>query len=152
MLKRIAILLFVLAASVAAQPKDWRAEDDIRKRAELGLKVAEDQLESARAVYRKGDPYEAQAQLEESLATMLEVYQMILEEGEDLRKNARRYKKVEITLRGIARRLEDFERQAEVVDRGPIARARQTVSLMRDNLLHAMLQGGKLSPVEKVQP
>lgn len=151
-MKPLAILILAFVASLAAQPSDWRAEGDVRKRAEQGLKVAEEQLETARAIYRKGDPYQAQAQLDESLDTMLAVYRMIVEEGEDLRKNARRYKKVEIAMRGIARRLEDFEKQTEVVDRGPIARARQTVSLMRDNLLHAMLQGGDLPPVEKVQP
>ncbi len=151
-MKAIAMLILAFAVSLAAQPKDWRMEEDTRKRVELGLKVAEEQLDAARKVYRKGDPYEAQAQLEVSLDTMLEAYRMVVEEGEDMRKNARRYKKVEITLRGISRKLEDFERQAEVVDRGPIMRAQQTVSLMRDNLLKSMFQGGKLPPVEKVQP
>lgn len=151
-MKIIAIVILAFAASLVAQPKDWRAEGDIRKRVELGLKVAEDQLDAARRVYRKGDPYEAQAQLEGSLDTMLEAYGTIVDEGEDMRKNARRYKKVEIALRGIFRKLEDFERQAEVVDRGPVMRAQQTVSRMRDNLLKAMFQGGMLPPVEKVQP
>lgn len=151
-MKTIAILLIAFAASLAAQPKDWRAERDIRKRVEQGLKVAEDQLDSARKVYRKGDPYEAQAKLDEAVDTMLEAYQMVVDEGADMRKEARRYKKVEIGLRGIYRKLEDFERQAEVVDRGPIQRAEKTVSRMRDSLLKAMFQGGNLPPVEKVKP
>lgn len=151
-MKTITILLVALAASLAAQPKDWRAERDIHKRVERGLEVAEDQLDAARKVYRKGDPYEAQAKLDEALDTMLEAYRMVVDEGADMRKQARRYKKIEIELRGISRKLEDFELQAEVLDRGPIQRAAKTVSRMRDNLLDAMFQGGKLPPVEKVQP
>jgi hypothetical protein len=83
---------------------------------------------------------------------VLEAYQIVVDEGADMRKRARHYKKIEIELRGIYRKLEDFELQAEVLDRGPIQRAAKTVSRMRDSLLDAMFQGGKLPPVEKVQP
>lgn len=151
-MKTLALLFVAFAVSLAAQTKDWRAERDVRKRAELGLKAAESQLDDARQVYRSGDPYQAQAGLGEAVDTMLEAYQMVVDAGDDMRKQARRYKKVEIGLRGILRKLEDFQMQAEVVDRGPIERAAQTVSRMRDNMLKAMFEGGKLPPVEKVEP
>lgn len=148
----LGFLLVAFAFALAAQTEDWRAERDVRKRVELGLKVAEHQLDEARKVYRSGDPYQAQAGLEESVDTMLEAYQILVDTGDDMRKQARRYKKIEIDLRGILRKLEDFRMQAEVVDRGPIERAAETVSRMRENMLKAMFEGGKLPPVEKVEP
>lgn len=147
-----AIFAFGVAACACAQAEDWRAERDIRKRVEQGLDAAESQLDKARKIYREGDPYKAQEQLDVSVDTILEAYQMVVDEGEDMRKRAGRYKKVEIQLRGIFRKLEDFERQAEVLDRGPVERARKTVSRMQDALLKSMFQGGKLPPVEKVKP
>jgi tetratricopeptide (TPR) repeat protein len=142
------LLGLLLAAPVCAE--DWQGEKNLYKRAEKGLEVAEAQLDAARETYRNGDPYKAQAELEDSLETIMEAYQVIVDSGEDMRKRASRFKKFEIRLRGIYRKMEDHETQAEVLDRGPIERARQTVSKMQDKLLEGMFQGGPLASVEKV--
>jgi tetratricopeptide (TPR) repeat protein len=150
-----AVMAMVWAcAAIADTPVagDWRAQKDIRKRVEAGLDVAEAQIDASRKIYREGDPYKAQEELEEAVDTALEAYQMIVDEGEDMRKRAGRYKKIEIQLRGLLRKLEDYENQADLVDRGPIQRAKQTATRMQDSLLKSMFQGGKLPPVEKVKP
>ncbi len=129
----------------------WQSERNLHKRVEKGLEVAEAQLDEARKIYRDGDPYKAQDQLEVSLDTAMEAYQMIVDSGEDMRRRAGRFKKIEIQIRGLLRKLEDHEKQVVVLDRGPVERTRQTVSNMQDNLLRSMFQGGTLPPVEKVK-
>jgi hypothetical protein len=148
----VAMLWACVAVGETPAGADWRAEKDLRKRVEAGLVVAEEQIDTSRKTYREGDPYKAQEQLEVAVDTALEAYQAIVDEGEDMRKRAGRYKKIEIQLRGLLRKLEDFENQADLLDRGPIQRAKQTTTRMQDSLLKSMFQGGKLPPVEKVKP
>lgn len=153
-MKLVVLLMIAVGASwtLSGQDGDWRDERDIRKRVERGLDVGEEQLDASRKTYRDGDPYKAQEELDQSIDTLLEAYQMIVDEGEDMRKRSGRYKKIEIQLRGIFRKLEDYELQVAVLDRGPVERARQTVSRMQDKLLRSMFQGGPLPPAEKVKP
>ncbi len=129
----------------------WQAERNLYKRVEKGLETADAQLDEARKIYREGNPYKAQEQMDVSLDTALEAYQMIVDSGEDMRKRAGRFKKIEIQMRGILRKLEDYNAQVELLDRGPVHRAWQTVSRMQDQLLKSMFQGGTLPPVERVK-
>ena len=147
----LAITLSAGFLLLADQPS-WKTERDLHKRVEKGLEVTEQQLDDARKTYRERDPYKAQEELAVALDTAMEAYQMIVDSDEDMRKRAGRFKKIEIQLRGILRKLEDHERQVDVLDRGPVERARKTVSRMQDNLLKSMFSGGTLPPVEKVKP
>ncbi|MCW5966007.1 MAG: hypothetical protein KIT83_18360 [Bryobacterales bacterium] len=152
MKRTLAILLILAGFGTALVRADgWQSERNFYKRVEKGLEVAEQQFDEARKIYRQGDPYEAQAQLEVALDTAMEAYQMIVDSGEDMRRRASRFKKIEIQMRGFLRKLEDYNAQVDLLDRGPVHRTWQTVSLMQDNLLKSMFQGGPLPPVEKVK-
>jgi len=129
----------------------WQSERNLYKRVEKGLEVADGQLDEARKIYREGDPYKAQEQLKTALDTAMEAYQMIVDSGEDMRRRAGRFKKMEIQVRGIYRKLEDYHMQVDILDRGPVDRTRETLGKMQDNLLKSMFQGGTLPPVEKVK-
>ena len=147
--------LFLLSVITGVGPallhaESWQAERNLHKRVEKGLEVAESQLDEARQIYRNENPYKAQTHLELSLDTAMEAYQMIVDSGEDMRKRAGRYKKIEIQLRGIYRKLQDHEAQVDILDRGPVERTRQTISNMQDALLESLFQGGTLAPVQKV--
>lgn len=152
MKRAFAILILLAGIGTGALRADtWQSERNFYKRVEKGLEVAEAQLDEARKIYREGDPYKAQAQMEQSLDTAMEAYQMIVDSAEDMRKRAGRFKKIEIQLRGILRKLEDFNAQVDLLDRGPVHRAWQTVSIMQDHLLKSMFQGGALPPAERVK-
>jgi hypothetical protein len=150
--RRSAILLLLAAFGCEPVRADgWQQERNLYKRVERGLETAEAQLDEARKIYREGDPYKAQDQMEVALKTAMEAYQAIVDSGEDMRKRAGRFKKVEIQMRGILRKLEDYNAQVELLDRGPVHRAWQTVSRMQDQLLKSMFEGGPLPPVERVK-
>lgn len=151
-MKRGFVILVLLAACGAAllRADGWQSERNLYKRVEKGLEAAEARFDDARKTYREGDPYKAQEQLEQFLDIAMEAYQMIVESGEDMRKRSGRFKKIEIQIRGILRKLEDYEKQVDLLDRGPVERTRTTVGRMQDNLLKSMFQGGVLPPVEKV--
>lgn len=131
--------------------ESWQDERNLYRRVERGMEMASAKLDEARKTYSSGDPYKSQEQLETCVDIALEAYSMIVESGEDMRKRATRFKKSEIILRGIYRKLEEHEKAVDIVDRGPVERARQTVSKMQDNMLSGMFQGGKLRPVEKLR-
>lgn len=152
MRRRFAMLILLAGfGQPLLRADDWPTERNIYKRVERGLEVAESQLDEARKIYREGDPYKAQEQMERSLDTAMEAYQVIVDSGEDMRKRAGRYKKVEIQMRGILRKLEDYNAQVELLDRGPVHRAWQTIGRMQEQLLKSMFQGGTLPPVERVK-
>lgn len=129
----------------------WQDERNLYRRVERGMAAASAKLDEARKTYRSGDPYKSQEQVEMCVDIALEAYDMIVESGEDMRKRSSRFKKSEIALRGIYRKLEEHENAVDIVDRGPVERARKTISKMQDNILNGMFQGGPLPPVEKVQ-
>lgn len=152
MLWSFAILILLAGFGPALLRADsWQEERNFYRRVEKGMEAASAQLDEARKTYREGDPYKAQEQLEACVDIALEAYDMIVESGEDMRKRSGRFKKAEIQLRSIYRKLEDHEKTVDIVDRGPVQRARQTISNMQDNLLNSMFRGGTLPPAEKVQ-
>jgi|GEM_PF-2311856 len=152
MLRSFAILLLAIVFIPGiACAEAWRQETNLYRRVERGMETAFLEMEQARKIYREGNPYKSQEHLETSIDTALAAYHEIVESGEDMRKRSRQFKKVEIQLRAIHRNLEDFEKQVEMVDRGPVERARQTISKMQDNLLNSMFQGGVLPSIEKVK-
>ena len=116
-------------------PSSVMAEDNLEKRSDLALKEAETELTSATKAYSSGDLKAFEAHID----TVGDLTQLSLKSLQDSGKRARKspkyFKRAELKLRGLLRRLDTLEREVSAEDRPPVEKLKSLVSATHEQIL-----------------
>jgi len=120
-----------------------KSEPNLERRSELALANANASLDSAKQAYESGDPNrtgEALKELEESVDL---AYDSLSQTGKDPRGNPKYFKRAEMTLRILLRRLEGVAQVFSITDRERIEAVRMHVSEVHDQLIDGIMSKKK---------
>jgi hypothetical protein len=134
--------IVLAAASLFGEiPSAILAEDDLQKRSDLALKEADEQITAASKAYspNSGDLKEFRTHL----ATVGELAQFSLKSLQDSGKRARKspkyFKRAELKLRSLLRRLDTLEKNVLVDDRPPVTKAKGLLTGVHDQILQDIM-------------
>lgn len=128
-------MTFILALFLAfADISDVKAEPNLEKRSELALENANRAIDDARAAYQAGDVKKADANLEEVRESVNVSLDALENSGKQARKS-KYFKRAEIKVRGLLRRLSSFRDEMSVDDRRPLDDSAARLQEVHDRLL-----------------
>lgn len=130
----IVLALFLAFADVGS----LKAEPNLTKRSDLALDNANRALDDARAAYQAGNIKKADAELDE-VKESVDVSLDALENSGQQPRNSKYYKRAEIALRKLARRLSGFRDEMSVDDRKPLDDVATRVQDVHDRLLSEIM-------------
>ena len=145
---RVATLLVLATALVAAAASE-RAKVEAKlaregnpiKKALLEVQLAEISLKDARRLYQEGDPENGLEKLKEMLSWSEKAHDRLFQTGRNPRKKPGGFKKAEIRLRKLGRRLADLLLAVPFEERKEIQNIAGRLSEIRERLLLGILQG-----------
>jgi hypothetical protein len=112
-----------------------RAERDPNKRSQLALTYAEEQLKTAREGLDKGQLEDFHTGLDQVVAGVRLSDDSVRASGKVPSKSPKHFKRAEMKIRDLLRRLRSLEEQVSIDDREPINKARAQVREIHDNLV-----------------
>lgn len=132
----LAAVLFLVACPLWAQslPADLKAEHDPNRRSERALIVADETFESARTFYGEGAIQKGDAQLEEMTNALNECVSSL-----QLAHKSRGYKKAELRVALLQRRLQTLLEDIGVEQRGWAEYTLRKIGEIHDKLLAGAL-------------
>ena len=131
----LAVVLLFVAADLAAV----KAEPDLQKRSELALSNADREIDTAREAYRSGDVNKMNAALEE-VRDSVNLSVESLEERHKKARNDKYYKRAELKVRALLRRLKGFGDEVDVDDRKEVEAVRLRLQELHDQLITAIMR------------
>jgi predicted component of type VI protein secretion system len=135
------LLLFTAAASLclADIPPAVMAERNLEKRSELALQVADESITAASKAYAD----ESAPKFEQYIQSVEELTQLSLKSlhdtGKQARKSPKYFKRAELKLRSLLRRLSTLSNEVSVDDRPRVEATRKVVSEIHEQLLHEIM-------------
>jgi hypothetical protein len=130
-------------ALLLADLKAIRAEPKLEKRSEKALEYASARLNAARESYQKGETEHMEAALDEVRESVELSRDSLKATGKNPRKSFKHYKRAEIGTRQLLRRLGTFRDEMGYLDRDKVDPVIRTVHEVHEELLHAIMGGGK---------
>jgi len=118
-------------------------EPNPEHRSELALNNANTALDAARSAYDSGDTAKAEMDLEEVRQSVDLAYDSLSSTGKDPRRSPKYFKKAEMSIRLLLRRLEGVAQNFSVADRTGIDQIRDHVSEIHDNLIEGIMSKKK---------
>jgi hypothetical protein len=117
-------------------PSSVMAEDNLEKRSDLALKEAETQLSAATKAYSSGPDLKAFGTHIEAVGDLAQLSLKSLQDsGKRARKSPKYFKRAELKLRSLLRRLETLEREVLAEDRPPVEATKSLVSTAHEQIL-----------------
>ncbi len=129
------ILVLTLAFDLAAV----KSEPNLEKRSELALDQANLALNAARDDYNAGNVDKTQSELEEVVDSVDVAYQALTDTGKDPHKDSKFFKRAELRINELLRRLESLAPGMTGVDRGTLDNVRARISAVHDKLLTGIM-------------
>jgi hypothetical protein len=130
----IILALFLAAADVSSV----KAEPNLPKRSELALENANEALDEARTAYQSGNVQQTDADLAQ-VRELIDVSFDALENSGQQPRKSKYYKRAEIALRKMLRRLSGFRDEMSVDDRKPLDDVAARVQEVHDRLLSEIM-------------
>jgi hypothetical protein len=118
-------------------------EPNLEHRSELAITNANTALDAARDAYNAGDAEKTAKELNEVSESVDVAYEALSATGKDPRKSPRYFKKAEMGVRTLLRRLEGVSQSFSVSDRDRIDAIRDHVSQVHDNLVQGIMSKKK---------
>lgn len=112
-----------------------RAEHDPEKRYWLALEFGNEQITQARHAYSEGKPELVQAALQKVEESVQICDEALRGTGKDPSKKSKHFKKAELKIREILRRLKGLEEEVDVEQRDVVTATKQKVQALHDELL-----------------
>jgi hypothetical protein len=116
-----------------------KSEPNLEHRSELAITNANQALDNARNAYDSGDEAKTEGALKEVEESVDLAFDSLAQTGKDPRKSPRYFKKAEMSLRLLLRRLEGVGQNFGVLDRPRIEALRDHVSQIHDNLIQGIM-------------
>ncbi len=139
-MSRFLLLACLTTLTFAEIPKSVMAEHDLEKRSELALKVADDQITEASKAYTSNNESKAFQGHLDSVAELTSLSLKSLQDsGKRASKSPKYFKRAELKLRGLLRRLDTLERDVLANDREPVAKVKNLVSETHEQILHEIM-------------
>lgn len=135
-------IAFILSAAVpvpAQEHSTIKAEPNLEKRSELALIEADKVVTQAKAAYENQKTREFQEKLAEVRDLADLSYRSLKDSGKIARKNPKYFKRAEIKLRALMRRLDTLSSDVSVDDRPPVDSTKQSLSEMHDRIAQALM-------------
>jgi hypothetical protein len=129
------LMVAVSACSAQAFIPELKAEHDPGRRSELALEYADEAFDSASSLYKGGDIHKGDAELDNMTAAVNEC----LEALSGLHK-ARLYKRAELKVATLQRRLQDLEGTLEIEERGWADQTIRKLEELHDKLLDGVMR------------
>jgi hypothetical protein len=135
------LLLLAAAASMlsAFDLNSIRKEPNLEKRSELALGNAETALDRARDAYQKGSDADFNAALAEVSDSIELCKQSLDESGKNARKSPKYFKKAEIGIRKLSRRLDNLQVEVSVDDRPAVEPVVGRAHKLQEEILLAIM-------------
>lgn len=131
------LLILTLASTLSAQDflTEIKAEHNPAKRAELALSLADQSFDNARHLYEKGAIQMGDAQLDNMTDALNECVDTLA-----VLNKAKFYKKAELNVASLQRRLTDTTNTLNIVDRGWAAQTSRRLEQIHDKLLSGVMR------------
>jgi hypothetical protein len=126
----LVFILMLVFGDIAAV----KSEPDLEKRSELALADADQQIDDARKAYAAGDEKASTAALEE-VALAVDVSYDALEHARTEAHKSKYYKRAELKVRAMLRRLTSFRDEVGFDARQPVEAAIKKLSDIHDELI-----------------
>jgi hypothetical protein len=137
---RFSLLLTAAASLLSAFDLDAvRKEPSLEKRSELALNNADTALDRARDAYQKADDPAFKAALAEVSDSIGLCKQSLDESGKNARKSPKYFKKAEIGIRRLSRRLDNLQIEVSVDDRPLVEPVAARAHTLQEEILHAIM-------------
>lgn len=120
-----------------------KSEPNLEKRSQKALDNASSRLEEARTAYQKGEVEVVDRALLEIQASVELSHESLKSTGKNARRSFKHFKKAEIATRQLLRRLDSFRNEMGFGEREKLEPTIHTVQKIHDELLHAIMGGGK---------
>jgi len=131
-------MLFLAFADIAA----LRSEPDLEKRSELALTNADQRVDAARQAYNAGDLKAEQTALEEIGESVAMCYDA-LEHARTAPAKSKYYKRAELRVHALIRRLNGFRDEVGADERHPVDAVIKQLSDVHDQLLSDIMSKKK---------
>jgi hypothetical protein len=133
------LVLLLLSVDLTAV----KNEPNLEHRSELAITNANTALDAARDAYSAGDSEKTSKNLDEVSESVDVAYEALSATGKDPRKSPRYFKKAEMAVRTLLRRLEGVSQSFSVSDREKIDSIRDHISEVHDNLVQGIMSKKK---------
>ena len=133
-----ALLILFLAIDLASV----KNEPNLERRSDLALDFVHQAIDAAREAYNAGDSAKMQASLEEG-GQALEISYQALSDAVKNPRNSKSFKKAELRTRELIRRLDGLAQTVGVDDREAVAKLRDHVAEVHDDLLKGIMSKKK---------
>ena len=136
---RLVLLASIAVLMYAGIPAEILAEKAFDKRAELALKEADDEISRAAKTYSDGDMKAFQSHVE-AVGELVEfTLKSLQDSGMRGGKRVKNFKRAEMKMRSLLRRLETLEIQVSADDRPSVERVQKVVSEAREHVLYDIM-------------
>jgi hypothetical protein len=116
-----------------------KAEPNLEKRSERALDNADREIDSARKAYAAGDLNSTRQALQNVRASVELSYDSLQETGKNPRRSPKYFKRAEVRIREMLRRLRGLEDEFSVEDRAPVQEVEKRLQEIHDDLLTGIM-------------
>lgn len=116
-----------------------KSEPNLEKRSDRALENASRAIDTARQAYAAGDMDKTRQGLEEVRASVELSYQSLQETGKNPRRSPKHFKRAELQIREMLRRLRGLEDDFSVDDRALVQKVEQRLQEIHDELLTGIM-------------
>lgn len=138
MLKAL-LILACCAVALTADKQSVTAEPNLEKRSALAIKHAGDELDAARKAYSE-DKMDDFKRLMQEIGDLAELsYKSLEDTGKRARRNPKWFKRAELSLRTLIRKVDNLEKDVSVDDRETVGAALKRMQTVHERILHDIM-------------
>jgi hypothetical protein len=139
----ILLLCAFAGAALAGDLTAIKAETNLERRSDRALENADRSITVARDAYNAGKMSETKAALAETAESVQLSYESLVDTGKHPRQSPKHFKRAEVKVREMLRRLKNLESDFSVDDRGAVAQTEQRLQQIHDDLLNGIMSKKK---------
>lgn len=137
---RTSLLFIALVAGLRADLQKVMAEPNLERRSALALQHANEEIELARQAYADDRMKEFRQRVKE-VGDLAELsYKSLRDTGKRARKSPKWFKRAELTLRTLLRRIDGLEKDVSLDDRELVAEVHKRVQTVQQQILHDLMK------------
>jgi len=135
----LSVLLFGLGAMAAEEFPAVMAESNLEKRSELALLEADRAVTAAKKAYEEKNMQDFKMRVADVEELVQLSYQSLQDTGKRARKSPKFFKRAELAIRALLRRLDSLANEVSAQDRDIVTAAYKNVNQIHDNVLHDIM-------------
>jgi hypothetical protein len=139
MIRQMAIAVALTILCQANDLEGIKAEPNLEKRSDRALEYANRAISEARQAYAAGDLNKTRQALEEVRSAVELSYDSLEATGKNPRRSPKHFKRAEVDIRQMLRRLRGIEDEFSVDDRGLVQSVEQRLQEIHDELLSSIM-------------